>query len=118
MGNTDHGERDQLNYLRSFAGRLSEPLALATVCVLLQQELQRSRQELEESRRLAAQLQRALDSRVVIEQAKGSVSARLNVTPEHAFELLRSYARARSLPLPRVAAEVLNGAMPVGRPGR
>lgn len=114
MGNTGQGEFNESVHLSCFADRQPEPLALAAVCVLLYRELQRSRRELEDSRRLAGQLQRALDSRVLIEQAKGSVSARLDVTPDDAFELLRSYARARSLPLPRVAAEVLNGAAPSG----
>lgn len=110
MGNTGHGEFDESVHLSGFAGQPPEPLALAAVCVLLHRELERTRRELDDTRRLAGQLQQALDSRILIEQAKGSMSARLDVTPEDAFELLRSYARARSLPLPRVAAEVLNGA--------
>ena len=38
----------------------------------------------------ASQLQRALDSRVVVEQAKGAVAARLGVKPDDAFGLLRA----------------------------
>jgi hypothetical protein len=88
--------------------RLAQALAeLATIGIL-------SQRELVQSRRLARQLQRALDSRVVIEQAKGAVSAWLGVTPAEAFGLLRSYARARSRPLPQVAGDVLDGATPVG----
>jgi AmiR/NasT family two-component response regulator len=88
--------------------RLAQTLAeLATIGILSQRELR-------QSQRLARQLQHALDSRVVIEQAKGAVSAWLAVSPADAFELLRSYARARSLPLPHVAADVLAGTTPAG----
>ena len=68
--------------------------------------------ELRESQRLARQLQHALDSRVVIEQAKGAVSASLGITPGDAFGLLRSYARARSRPLPQLADDVVGGIVP------
>jgi GAF domain-containing protein len=88
--------------------RLAQTLAeLATIGILRQRELRRSQ-------RLARQLQHALDSRVVIEQAKGAVSAWLDVSPADAFDLLRSYARARSLSLPQVAADVLAGTTPAG----
>ena len=88
--------------------RLAQTLAkLATIGILGQRELW-------QSQRLALQLQHALDSRVVIEQAKGAVSAWLGVSPARAFELLRSYARARSLPLPQVAGDVLAGTTPAG----
>jgi hypothetical protein len=55
----------------------------------------------------AEQLQRALDSRVVIEQAKGSVAARLGVSPDRAFELLRSYARQENLTLAEVSSRAV-----------
>ena len=42
------------------------------------------------------QLQHALDSRVIIEQAKGVLSQRQGITPEAAFERLRRHARARN----------------------
>lgn len=78
---------------------------MATIGILRQRELR-------QSQRLAGQLQRALDSRIVIEQAKGAVSARLGVTPNDAFELLRSYARSSSRPLSQVAGDVLAGTIP------
>jgi GAF domain-containing protein len=88
--------------------RLAQTLAeLATIAILRQRELW-------QSQRLARQLQHALDSRVVIEQAKGAVSAWLGVSPADAFELLRSYARAQSLPLPQVAGDVLAGTTAAG----
>lgn len=88
--------------------RLAQTMTeMATIGLLRQRELRRSQ-------RLAGQLQHALDSRIVIEQAKGAVSARLSVTPDAAFELMRSYARARSRPLLQVAGDVIAGATPAG----
>lgn len=61
----------------------------------------------------AEELQRALDSRVLIEQAKGAAAARLGVTPDRAFELLRGYARGSGRKLAGVAAEVIDNKLPV-----
>ena len=55
------------------------------------------------------QLRQALESRVVIEQAKGFLAARLGVTPEVGFDLLRAYARPRRERLTGVAQGVLDG---------
>lgn len=65
--------------------------------------------EIRRSALAAAQLQRALDSRIVIEQAKGVVAARLGITPDDAFGLLRDYARQESRPLAEVAGEAIRG---------
>jgi len=93
---------------RSADFRLAQTLAkLATIGILSQRELR-------QSQRLARQLQQALDSRVIIEQAKGAVSAWLGISPAEAFDLLRSYARARSLPLAQVAGNVLAGETAAG----
>lgn len=76
---------------------------------------------LELSQRTARQLQQALDSRVVIEQAKGATAARLDIATGQAFELLRSYSRRASRPLSDVAADVVRGVLPVSDlavPGR
>ena len=54
-----------------------------------------------------AQLQRALDSRIVIEQAKGVLAERLGVGVEDAFELLRTTARSNRLRLRDLAHEVI-----------
>ena len=53
-----------------------------------------------------AQLQRALDSRVVIEQAKGILAERHQVTLEDAFDALRQGARSSQAKLHELAAEV------------
>ena len=67
-----------------------------------------------EARKLAQQLQHALDSRIVIEQAKGTLAERLHVTPEIAFQLLRAYARSNRRELRNVASEVLAGRLNIG----
>nr|WP_042183313.1 GAF and ANTAR domain-containing protein [Kibdelosporangium sp. MJ126-NF4]CEL15427.1 hypothetical protein [Kibdelosporangium sp. MJ126-NF4]CTQ92169.1 hypothetical protein [Kibdelosporangium sp. MJ126-NF4] len=62
---------------------------------------------------LAEQLQRALHSRVLIEQAKGVLSERLQVDVSQAFEALRRYARERNLFISAVAESVINGELDV-----
>jgi len=62
---------------------------------------------------LAIQLQRALDARVVIEQAKGALVASGGVTPAEAFEQMRRRARAERRRVVEIAAEVMSTA---GRP--
>lgn len=57
------------------------------------------REDLDHYKTLSEQLQRALDSRVVIEQAKGVLSERYNLEVDEAFQLLRSYCRAHNLKL-------------------
>jgi transcriptional regulator with GAF, ATPase, and Fis domain len=58
---------------------------------------------------LAEQLQGALNSRILIEQAKGVLAERRGVGVDEAFTLLRSYARRHGSPLPAVATEVVTG---------
>jgi hypothetical protein len=70
------------------------------------------RRALRGSMRTAAQLQHALDSRVVIEQAKGAVAAWLGVKPGDAFELLRAYSRRTSRRLADVAGEIIRRELP------
>lgn len=53
------------------------------------------------------QLQHALDSRVVIEQAKGVIAQTRNMDMDTAFRVLRAYARNNNLTLHDVAARVV-----------
>jgi hypothetical protein len=69
----------------------------------------------ERDRTLADQLQRALDSRIVIEQAKGILSAQLGVTVDEAFEVLRSAARRRGIRIHQLATAVVERSIEFGR---
>jgi PAS domain S-box-containing protein len=60
-------------------------------------------------RRLAGQLQTALDSRLVIEQAKGILMERKGLVPSQAFQLLRRMARNSSRSLVDIATDVIAG---------
>jgi AmiR/NasT family two-component response regulator len=53
-------------------------------------------------------LQRALSSRVRIEQAKGMLAERWNTPADRAFVAMRQYARRHRLPLDRVAQAVID----------
>ena len=66
--------------------------------------------EARERGRLAGELQVALDSRVVIEQAKGVLVGRHGVTTREAFERLRRQARDQRRPLAEVARGVVSAA--------
>ena len=48
-----------------------------------------------------------LDSRVVLEQAKGAISARRGVTPDVAFEMMRRLARSQRREIHGVAREIV-----------
>ena len=77
--------------------RLAQALAdVATIGILQQRSAQRSTL-------LAEHLQRALNSRVVIEQAKGVLAERNGMSMEVAFDSLRLYARDQNLKLTDLA---------------
>jgi GAF domain-containing protein len=71
---------------------------------------------------LTEQLQAALTSRVIIEQAKGMLAEYLRMSVDDAFQLLRSYARNRNRKLSDVARDVVDRKVPsaalITRPGR
>lgn len=84
---------------------------VATVAVLQERALR-------EARELSGQLQHALASRVVIEQAKGIVSKALGVDMEEAFARLRRYSQDWNLALSDVAERVVGRALaPENLPG-
>lgn len=65
--------------------------------------------ELSESRDLAEQLQHALNSRVIVEQAKGLLAGRRGISPTEAFDLLRRQARSTGTRLHDVCQRVVDG---------
>jgi GAF domain-containing protein len=60
---------------------------------------------------LSEQLQAALHSRVLIEQAKGVLAARAGVDVAEAFVRMRGHARRHGLPLTAVATAVIEGSV-------
>lgn len=87
--------------------RLAQALAdVATVGIIQQRIIQAS--DL-----LAEQLQGALTSRVMIEQAKGILAERSGVGVDEAFELMRTHARCSGVPLGGVVDAVISGTIPL-----
>ena len=95
------------------APRIVQALAdVATIGLMQERAIRRS--EL-----LAEQLQTALNSRIVVEQAKGALAQLRGVSVDEAFELMRSHARANRMKLGDVAQQVLtdpNGVRGLSRP--
>ncbi|MFD7819245.1 ANTAR domain-containing protein [Streptomyces sp. NPDC059785] len=60
------------------------------------------------------QLESALHSRIVIEQAKGVLACRLGTDMEDAFHRLRAHARSRQHKLTDLARHVIEGDIPAG----
>ncbi|SEO83849.1 GAF and ANTAR domain-containing protein [Trujillonella endophytica] len=58
---------------------------------------------------LSEQLQAALHSRVLVEQAKGVLSAQAGTTVEVAFALMRTHARRSGQPLTTIARAIVGG---------
>jgi GAF domain-containing protein len=56
---------------------------------------------------LAQQLQAALNSRILIEQAKGAIAHAHNISVDEAFHLLRAYARRTNQRLKHVAGQAV-----------
>lgn len=83
--------------------RIARALADIATVGLLQQRAIRSRDVLTE------QLQTALNSRVLIEQAKGLLAERLAVSVADAFDVLRGTARSRNRRLVDFAQAIIDG---------
>ncbi len=101
-----------LNLFRTEPGRLSEAdlgigQAMADVATVgLLQERAIAAREL-----LATQLQAALTSRVVLEQAKGMLAQRTGLALDQAFQMMRGYARSNNRRLSDVAAQIIDGSI-------
>jgi GAF domain-containing protein len=99
-----------LNLFRADEGELQEGDALvaqaladvATIAIL-------QHRAAFEAHRLTDQLHHALNSRIVIEQAKGMLAERAGLDMEQAFSWLRNHARNHNLLLVDVARAVIEG---------
>jgi len=103
-----------LNLLREAVGQLREQdirtaqaLAdVATIGILHERTLR-------ETAIVRDQLSNALNSRIIIEQAKGVIAHTHDTSVDHAFDLLRGYARSNRLGLSEVAAQVVARAITI-----
>jgi transcriptional regulator with GAF, ATPase, and Fis domain len=77
---------------------------IATIGILHERAISRSEVVTE-------QLQNALNSRVIIEQAKGVLAQAGQITPGEAFTHLRSYTRSRNARLTQTAQALVNRAL-------
>jgi GAF domain-containing protein len=83
--------------------RLGQAMAdVATIAIL-------QHRAIEQSERVTGELQTALNTRVVIEQAKGILAERGGLSTDEAFTRLRDYARAHNLRLTELASAVTAG---------
>lgn len=101
-----------LNLFRVDQGEMSQPdvdaaQALADVATI---GILQHRGALE-AQVLNEQLNHALNSRVIIEQAKGMVAEREGLDMERSFSRLRNHARNHNLRLVDVATDVISGAL-------
>jgi len=62
---------------------------------------------------LAEQLQSALNSRILLEQAKGALSERARVDVDEAFDMMRTYSRQTRRRLVEVATAVIVGTLTI-----
>jgi GAF domain-containing protein len=77
---------------------------IATIGILQERSLS-------DARVVTDQLEAALESRIVIEQAKGIVAERSHVSIDTAFTMLRTYARTHNALLSSVAHQVIAGTL-------
>jgi GAF domain-containing protein len=101
LGSATPGELDEALVL------IGQALADMTTITILRERA------LAETTKLATQLQTALTSRVVLEQAKGVLAERGGVSVDEAFKILRKYARDHNAKLDDVSRAVVANAADV-----
>ncbi|MFJ9540049.1 ANTAR domain-containing protein [Streptomyces sp. NPDC101225] len=88
--------------------RLGQALADAATIGILHQRLAQDQAE------RVGQLQTALNSRIIIEQAKGALGAQLDISPDIAFDRLRAHARSNRRSLTDLCRLVVEGRVSAG----
>jgi AmiR/NasT family two-component response regulator len=63
---------------------------------------------------VTSQLETALESRIVIEQAKGVIAEHGGFGLDHAFAVLRGYARSHNRRLSQTAGDIVEGRLNIG----
>lgn len=86
----------------------ADEVAVACVLADIAAAFVRNASALMQERRVNEQLRQALDSRVLIEQAKGIIANERGVSVDEAFRVLRKYANDRNLTLRAIAGAVVN----------
>ncbi|MEZ0096131.1 GAF domain-containing protein [Streptacidiphilus sp. EB129] len=82
---------------------LAQALAdIATIAILQQRTLQQSQLE-------RVQLQTALNTRIIVEQAKGILAERWHTSIDEAFAILRDYARTHQAHITDLARQIIAG---------
>ena len=80
---------------------------VATIGLLQQRELDRAHA-------VEGQLQRALQTRIGIEQAKGIISEQMGISMDEAFTLLRGYSRDHNQKLHDTSRDIVRGVLSAG----
>jgi GAF domain-containing protein len=94
MFRTDQGTLDEIDV--TAAQGLAD---IATIAII-------QHQVAVDAQTLNLQLSQALNSRIVIEQAKGKISQAANIDMDRAFQRLRGHARKHNLRLSQLAADI------------
>ena len=92
--------RDPAPFAERDVGIVQALADVATIAILQERSITRAEA-------LTEQLQGALNSRIIIEQAKGALAQLEGITPDEAFELMRAQARSSRTRLVEVATQVL-----------
>ena len=87
--------------------QIAQALADVATIAILQDQAARQAQT------ISLQLQKALNSRIAIEQAKGVLAERAQIGMDEAFSRLRRYARDHNRQLSLVATDLIEGTLPV-----
>ena len=87
----------------------AEDLRVATVFASIATGYLTHASAAQQQRRTAEQLQQALDTRLIVEQAKGVIATQRETTVDEAFQRLRTYARNNHVRIHDVCRAVVSG---------